>query len=153
MNTTKLAGGWTFEKLQAKTPEERFNVWVNARAKKTAEADALAGFIEASGLDYAPTGGISMSDPRVLEMRELIESSEGQAACLKATADNLPALAGVEPMIAAKMGARYGQFSMMTVTAGSIVGELMLSKGYKIAAQKKMPDGSVAKTAAFWVAR
>lgn len=87
-----------------------------------------------------------MSDPRVLEMREVIESKDGQAACLTATADGLPALAGVEPMIVAKTGSRYGQFSMMTVTAGSIVGELMLGKGYKIAAQKKMPDGSVAKS-------
>lgn len=32
-------------------------------------------------------------------------------------------------MIVERMGSRYGQFSMMTVTAGSIVGVLMLSKG------------------------
>lgn len=141
------------EKLAAKTPEERFNVWSNARAKGTPEADELAQFIEESGLNYTPTGGISMSDPRVLEMRDVIESAQGQAACLKATADGLPALAGVEPMIVERMGSRYGQFSMMTVTAGSIVGELMLSKGFKIETQRKMPDGSVAKSAAFWVER
>ena len=66
---TQLAGGWTLEKLEAKTPEERFNVWSNARAKGTLEADELAQFIERSGLNYAPTGGISMSYLRVLEMR------------------------------------------------------------------------------------
>jgi hypothetical protein len=150
---TQLAGGWTLEKLEAKTPEERFNVWSNARIKGTPEADELARFIEESGLNYAPTGGISMSDPRVLEMRDVIESAEGEEACLKATADGLPALAGVEPMIVERMGSRYGQFSMMTVTAGSIVGELMLSRGFKTEGQKKMPEGSVAQTAAFWVAR
>jgi hypothetical protein len=148
-----LAGGWTHERLAAKTAEERYNVWVNAKAKGAPEAQELARFIEASGLEYAPTGGISMSDPRVLEMRDVIESAEGQAACLKATAEGLPALAGVEPMIVERMGGRYGQFSMMTVAAGSIVGELMLSKGYKIEKQKKMPEGSVAKTAACWVTR
>lgn len=150
---TPLAGGWTLEKLQARTAEERFNVWSNAKTKGTPEADELASFIESSGLDYAPSGGISMSDPRVLEMRDVIESSEGQAACLQATTNGLPALAGVEPLIVERMGDRYGRFSMMTVTAGSIVGELMLGKGYKIAGQKKMPEGSVAKTAAFWVVR
>jgi hypothetical protein len=150
---TELAGGWTLEKLQAKSAEERFNVWVNARAKGTPEADELARFIELSGLNYAPSGGISMSDPRVIEMDEIISSPKGQAACLQATADGLPALAGVEPMIVGQMGARYGSFSMMTVTAGSLVGGLMLGQGYKIASQKKMPEGSVAKTAAFWVAR
>ncbi|WP_426039935.1 hypothetical protein [Brevundimonas sp. DC300-4] len=149
----QLAGGWTLEKLQAKTPEERFNVWTNARAKGTPEADDLAAFIESSGLNYTPTGGISMSDPRVIEMREIIESPAGQAACLAATAGGLPALAGVEPMIVERMGVRYGQFSMMTVTAGSIVGGMMLSKGYTIESQKKMPEGSVAKTAAFWTIR
>ncbi|MDX2336260.1 hypothetical protein [Brevundimonas vesicularis] len=150
---SQLAGGWTLEKLQAKSAEERFNVWVNARAKGTSEATELARFIEQSGLDYAPSGGISMSDPRVIEMDDIISSAEGQAACLQATADGLPALAGVEPMIVEQMGSRYGSFSMMTVTAGSLVGSLMLSKGYKIASQKKMPEGSVAKTAAFWELR
>jgi hypothetical protein len=148
-----LAGGWTYERLAAKTAEERYNVWANAKAKGGVEAQELARFIETSGLDYAPTGGISMSDPRVLEMRDVIESPEGVAACLKATADGLPALAGVEPMIVERMKERYGSFSQMTVTAGSIVGELMLSKGYKIASQKKMPAGAVAKTAAVWEAR
>jgi hypothetical protein len=55
-------------------------------------------------------------------------------------------------MIVERMGSRYGQISMTTVTADSIVGELMLSKGFKIGSQKKMPEGSVAQTAAFWVA-
>lgn len=93
------------------------------------EADELARFIEEFGLNYAQTGGISMSYPLVLKMRDVIESAEGEEACLKATADGLPALAGVEPMIVERMGSRYGQFSLMTVTAGSIVGELMLSRG------------------------
>jgi hypothetical protein len=60
---SQLAGGWTLEKLQAKTAEERFNVWVNAKARGTPEADLLALYIEKPGLEYAPTGGISMSDP------------------------------------------------------------------------------------------
>ena len=56
-------------------------------------------------------------------------------------------------MIVARMGDRYGRYSMMTVTAGSIVGELMMAKGYRVSGQKKMPEGSIAKTAAFWTPR
>lgn len=75
---TQPAGGRTREKLEAKTSEERFRVWSNARAKGPLEAEELARFIEESGLNYAPFGGVSMSDPRVLEMRAVIESPEGE---------------------------------------------------------------------------
>ncbi len=149
---TTLAGGWTLEKLWAKSPEERFNVWHNARRLGTPEALELANFIAHSGLDYAETGGISLSDPRVIEMDEVIKSDVGRQACLSATSNGLPALAGVEPMIVAKLGDRYGAHSQMTVTAGSLVGEVMYSMGYKVTGRKQMPAGSVAKSAAIWKA-
>jgi hypothetical protein len=149
--TEQLPAGWTLEKLQAKTPEERFNAWSNARGKGTPEALRLVRFIQDSGLDYHPSGGISLSDPRVIEMKEIIESPEGRKACLEALAEGLPALAGVEPLIVAQMGARYGAFSQMTLTAGGLVAEVMTALGYRKAPARKMPPGSVAKTAAFWV--
>lgn len=33
MGERMLAGGWTYERLAAKTAEERYNVWLNAKAK------------------------------------------------------------------------------------------------------------------------
>lgn len=75
---TQPAGGRTREKLEAKTSEERFRVWSNARAKGPLEAEELARFIEESGLNYAPFGGVSMSDPRVLEMRAVIETQRAR---------------------------------------------------------------------------
>lgn len=95
-----------------------------------------------------------MSDPRVLEMRGIIESPAGVSACIAATEQGLPALAGVEPMIIEKMSSRYGSFSQMTLTAGGIVGEVMRRQGYDIADTRgKMPPGSVAQMAACWVLR
>lgn len=91
-----------------------------------------------------------MSDPRVLEMRDIIQSPEGRHACVAAVKAGLPALAGVEPMIVSRMGERYGAFSQMTLTAGSLVAEVMTSLGYKISGRKDMPPDSIAKTAAFW---
>lgn len=148
-----LAGGWTRSKLRAKTLAERYTIWENAKSKGTPDALQLAIVIEQLGEPYGPAGGISMSDPRVLEMRDIIEAPEGRAACLDTTRAGEPALAGVEPMIVAAMGPRYGSFSQMTVTAGSIVGELMRSEGYEVSGQRKMPAGSIAKTAAVFKPR
>lgn len=148
-----LAGGWTLEKLKAKSPEDRFNVWVNARRRNTPEALELARVIEESGLDYAETGGISMSDPRVIEMDKIIHSEAGRKACVNAVQNGQPALAGAEPLIVTQMGSRYGAHSQMTVTAGSLIGLLMYSFGYERGPNRKMPDGSVARTAATWTHR
>lgn len=43
-----------------------------------------------------------------------------------------------------------GPHNWMTVIAGSMVGELMQSLGYRKVGRKPMPQGSVAKTAATW---
>jgi hypothetical protein len=80
----QLAGGRTFEKLKAKSPDERYTIWHNARRLATPEALRLAQFIETSGLDYAPSGGISLSDPRMLKMRAIIASTKGRQARLEA---------------------------------------------------------------------
>jgi hypothetical protein len=149
--TETLAGGWTLEKLKAQTPEQRYNLWTNARRIGTPEALKLALFIESSGLNYAERGGISMTDPRVIEMWEIINSPGGRRACVEANDKGLPALAGVEPLIIAKMGERYGSFSQMTVTAGSLVAEVMYGLGYKKGPSRPMPEGSVAKTAVIWL--
>jgi len=87
-------------------------------------------------------------DPR--ETEEAINSPEGKEACLSATADGLPALAGVEPLIAAKLGAHYGAHDGLTVPAGYQVDTLMRQLGYKETGKGVMPEGSVAKTAAVW---
>ena len=148
-----LAGNWTRAKLRGKTAAERYTIWEHAKRKATPDTLHLAATIEALGLPYGPDGGISMDDPRVLEMRDIIESPEGREACLEKTRAGQPALAGVEPMLVKAMGARYGGFSQITVTAGSIVGELMRSEGYDVVGQRKMPPGSVAKTAAIFAPR
>ena len=80
--TDQLAGGWTLEKLRAKSPEERYTVWINARRNGSVEALELAKFIEASGLEYAPQGGISLSDPRVIEMRDVMSLPRGVGLAL-----------------------------------------------------------------------
>ena len=54
-------------------------------------------------------------------------------------------------MLNEALGVDYRGGNMATVTAGSLVGELMRSLGYKKVGQKPMPPGSVAKSASLWV--
>lgn len=143
---------WTLEKFSALTLEQRYNLWRNAKLKQGDDiAERLVSSIELSGLQYWVGSGTAHDDPLAIEMEEIINSLEGRAACLQATERGEPALAGVEPLIVAKMGARYGAHDQLTVLAGYQVGTLMKALGYKESSKGKMPTGSVAKTAAVWV--
>ncbi len=94
--------------------------------------------------------GITNDEPLSIEMEAVINSDEGRAACVAAASSGLPSLAGVEPLIVAALGVRYSERYMATVQAGYQVGTLMKALGYHITRQGKMPEDSVAKTAACW---
>jgi hypothetical protein len=72
---------------------------------------------------------------------------------VEATETELPALSGVEPLIVEDLGNRYQPHDLGTVSAGSIVGEVMRHMGYEKTPDGKMPEGSVAKTAVTWKPR
>src|SRR5664279_1146817 len=96
-----LAGGWTKAKRAARNPLERFGIWKNARAKGTPDALRLAEVIEGLGMIAPGTGGLKMDDPLTIRMFDIINSPQGRAACIRATEEGFPAIAGVEPMLSA----------------------------------------------------
>lgn len=153
MENDKLAGGWTRAKLAALTSVERHNVWKNCRTKGTPDTMALAAVIEDLGLPYSDPAALKNDDPVTIKIHEIVNSPAGRAACIKATEQGLPAIAGVDAMLNAALGVDYRGENMATHTAGSIVGELMRSQGYVHAGQKALPPGCVAKTGAFWKRR
>ena len=69
--------------------------------------------------------------PLCVGMREVIRSDEGRAACIQATDDGWPAMAGVDPLLAGKFGADYGKRNMSTHWAGRFVSEVMSEAGYR----------------------
>lgn len=148
-----LAGGWTRTKLAARNPEERHGIWKNARDKGTPDAMQLAAVIESLGMITPGTGGLKMDDPLTLRMFDIINSAEGRAACIKANEEGWPAIAGIDPMLRATLGAQYSGENRATVTAGVLVGELMRMLGYQHAGDRSLPEGSVAKTGAHWLPR
>lgn len=142
---------WTMDDLEAMSVHDRHNLFKNAvRLSNTPEGAALKAMIEDAGLPFSEGKMPASDDPLVVEMHEIINSPDGRAAAVAATKAGLPALAGIEPSIHDALGADYGPHNWGTVIAGSMVGEMMQSLGYRKAGRKNMPDGSIAKTAATW---
>ena len=80
-------------------------------------------------------------------MRSIIDSPEGKAACIKATDEGWPAIAGVDPLLAKKFPSDYGKHNRTTHTAGTFVSQVMTSSGYKrIRKMSATPKGCVARS-------
>ncbi len=142
---------WTLDDLEAMSVHDRHNLFKNAaRLSHTPAGAALKAMIIEAGLPFSEGVMPSSNDPLVIKMYEVINSPEGRATTVSATARGLPALAGIEPAIVEALGVDYGPHNWGTVIAGSMVGELMQTLGYRKVGRKNMPEGSVAKTAATW---
>lgn len=152
MATNILPGNWTKEKLRDLSPKERNRLFESVKATRIGTEEERQALAEAI-IDSGPLDGrtaMTSDNPFLITMHEVINSPNGRAACLAATEQGLPALAGVEPQIVDALGEAYATTYMATVEAGGMVGSLMRELGYERVVQKPMPAGSVAKTAAVW---
>lgn len=143
---------YTLEDLKLMSPERRSQLYHNAVERRAKGGQEIIDLIDSSGLPLR-SGGMTLSDPVYLKMEEIIWGQEGRKAALAATEKGLPALCGVEPLLRKELGTRYGPHDMGTVSAGSIIGELMRHLGYTTGGEAKCPDGGVAKTAMKWLPR
>ena len=139
-------------KIAAMSRSKRCELYKNAlkhREKNIAEAQAVIDLIKASGLPYSEEGGLSDDDPITIEIREIVNSNEAEAAMRKAVADGWPPMAGVDPMLAKALGEHYGAHNQATLTAGYLVAKKMRRLGFKDTDKKSgdLPAHCVAKTA------
>lgn len=67
----------------------------------------------------------------------------------QASDDGLPAMAGVDHMLADALGSKYGDHDT-TSWAGTFMADVMVEAGYVQTRKKPMPRGCIAKTAAFF---
>jgi hypothetical protein len=141
---------YTLEDLKDMSPEHRSQLYHNAVERRDAGGQEIIDLIDSSGLPLR-SGGMRTSDPVYLKMEKIIW--ENRKAAIAATKKGLPALCGVEPLLKKELGNRYSPHDMGTVSAGSIIGELMRHLGYTAAGEAKCPEGGVAKTAMKWVPR
>jgi len=94
--------------------------------------------------------GLTMDSPTYQEMRAVIRSQEGRQAAVDAANADLPALAGVDPLIQAKLGLAYNQQSFGPVNAGYEVAAIMREMGYTEAGPGSCPKGCIARSGQRW---
>jgi hypothetical protein len=143
---------WTKEKIEALSPEKRESLFDNARAKETPEARQIIDLMVEHDLLVRAGGGLPRDHPIIQEIEEIIRSDEGRSAGRQASDQGLPAMAGVDPMLSGALGSRYGSHDT-TSWAGTLMAEVMAEAGYVQTKKKAMPEGCVAKTAAFFEKR
>ncbi len=145
---------WTKEKLENMPCADRRTLYNNAQRLNTPEAEKIIGLILEVDRFVGSDDNVNLDDPLIRRIYDIVVSSEGTAACIKATEEGWPALAGVDKLIRAELGNQYTALNSTTNKAGWLVSELMRSKGYKAAGKKKaMPEGCTARTAELWIRR
>ena len=121
----------TKEQIHAMSPSDRAKLYVNATTLNTDEAAMVVQCIEEAGLSFSEGGSLKENDPLCQAIRVVVESEEGQKACVAAAEKGLPPLAGIDPMLAEKFAVDYGKHNMSTNWAGHFVANVMKARGYE----------------------
>ena len=120
------------------TPQQRRSLYDNASRLKTEDAKAIVKLMVENKLLDTASGGLPREHPLIHAIEKVCRSPEAREAAVLATAQGLPALAGVDPLIRNIVGLEYGSFDS-TGWAGGFVVEEMESQGYRLAGSRKMP--------------
>ncbi len=139
----------TLDQIMAMDSTSRRALYNNATKLDSPESKQVALLILKHRLLATERGGLPHEDPVVMEMERLIGSSECREAMKTASDAGLPAMAGADPLLRQALGDDYGKFDT-TSWAGTFAAAEMESLGYRQTRKKPMPEGSVAKTAAFF---
>ena len=150
MTEERFIGGWTRASLAARTPAERHAIWKRARQLRTADGNQLAREIERLGLPYEEPDRLPDDDPMRIAMAEIVASPAGRSACIEATLDGLPAIAGVDPLLHDAFGRAYRQSDEAVATAHALVAEVMQALGYAPVGNKALPSRYIARDGVFW---
>jgi hypothetical protein len=145
--------GYDIEKLRALSPVGRHNLWVNAlkQADTNPKAAEIVHLIETSGLDYRREKSLTLDDPISKRMEMVIFSPEGKTAALEATAQGLPALAGIDPLLVDALGKDYGKHNEATAQAGFVLTNMMRQLGYENGGSAPLPKNCVARSGQLFV--
>jgi hypothetical protein len=141
----------THEQIRAMSPHKRAILYQNAKTRLAEGGREIIDFINSEGLSLSD-GEMLSTDPDYAKIEEIVWSKEGRAAAVNAVEQGLPALAGVDPLIAAALGERYHPHNGGTINAGYITAALMRHLGYVENGPGPFPNG-VAQTGMRWKLR
>lgn len=144
-----MANRWTKERLGKLTTKERMNLYANARAQNSAEADEIIELLFQHKLLDSAGGGLPRDHGIIQAIERTCRSPEGLRAAIAAAKAGEAAIAGVDPILVREVR-EYGHFDT-TSWAGGFVAEEMEAAGWKRHGRKSLPQSCIAKTAAFFV--
>jgi hypothetical protein len=75
---------------------------------------------------------------------------EARSACIEATLDGLPAVAGADALFHETLGSAYRHSDAAMATANALTAELMTGLGYAEAGRKDLPSRYVLREGVFW---
>jgi hypothetical protein len=143
---------WTIERLRELPVQQLQSLYRNAQRLDDPNAKQLVALIDEHDLYREEDGGLPFDHPIMLEIEAICRSPEAIKGALSAAERGLPALAGMEQMLVAALGDKYGTH-YTTHHAGRCIAEEMLAKGWQKSGQKPMPPGMVARSATVFVRR
>lgn len=140
---------WTKEKIEALSPQRRNALFDNAQASSTEDARRIIAIMIEYDLLVRARDGLPRKHPTIQTIEKIVKSEEGREAGKAASEQGLPAIAGVDQMLVEALGKKYGTYDT-TSWAGTFMNDVMLEAGYTQIKKKHMPQGYVARYAAFF---
>lgn len=145
----------TLEELQKLSPERRRDFRDNNR--KNLNNPRFSDIprqnlelLETSGLAVAADRELRDGDWQLRKIEMIINATANEALLLNAVAQGEPPLGAIEHLIREALGNEYRSDRKDTVHAGDLVAKRLYALNYEkiIGGEKRMPAGSIAKTAA-----
>ncbi|MDW5316608.1 hypothetical protein [Rhizobium sp. PL01] len=139
----------TLDELNAWTFEQRQSFYRNGLARfDNAEAVRLIEMVVASGLPFRSGKEIAHGDREMKKLEAVVFSPYNEKLLIEAAASGKPPLGAIEPLLAESLGEDYSIENGATIAAGYLIARRLYALGFEKGNSQKMPDGSVAKTAA-----
>ncbi len=139
----------TLDELNAWTFDQRQTFYRNGLARfDNAEAVRLVEMIVASGLPFRQGKEIAHGDREMKALEAIVYSPCNEKLLLAAAASGKPPLGAIEPLLVEGLGEDYSATNGATIVAGYLIARRLYALGFEKGNSQKMPDGSVAKTAA-----
>ncbi|MBP1857724.1 hypothetical protein [Rhizobium herbae] len=139
----------TLDELNAWTFDQRQTFYRNGLARfDNAEAVRLVEMLVASGLPFRSGKEIAHGDREMKALEAIVYSPYNEKLLLEAAASGKPPLGAIEPLIIEGLGEDYRADNGATIAAGYLIARRLYALGFEKGNSQKMPDGSVAKTAA-----
>ena len=133
--------GWPFEQRQT--------FYRNGLARfDNAEAVRLVEMMVASGLPFRRGKEIAHGDREMKVLEAIVYAPYNEKLLLEAAASGKPPLGAIEPLLVEALGEDYRIDNGATIAAGYLIARRLYALGFEKGNSQKMPDGSVAKTAA-----